>query len=315
MKVLVWSLLIVFFVTFLLLSIALLAAWLVLQKRAAQSAEESLEGQTLLKNDELSSISLWQSLLAHFDFVEIMKSRIAQADLAWSVGRVTLAMLLGGSISMFLLMRIAWIPLWASTGLSVMATLVPYLYILRRRRRRFERFREAFPDALDSLSRALRAGHPLIGALDMLANEADPPVSTEIRKTFGEANLGMPWDQALSSLGERVPIPEVHLFVAAVQIHARTGGRLSDVISRMTESMREQVALTGEVRAVAAHGKLTGFILTLVPIGIALTMMVVSPTYIGVLLAHPYGKHMIAAAIGCLILAHFVMKRLVDIRV
>jgi tight adherence protein B len=200
-------------------------------------------------------------------------------------------------------------------GVSWLVALGPYFYILGRRKRRFHKFREAFPDALDSLSRGLKAGYPLVAALELVANETDPPVSAEMRKTFVEVNLGIPWDRALANLGERIPLGEVNLFVAAVQIHQRTGGRLSDVIARLTDTMREQVALSGEVRAIAAHGRITGLILTIVPVGIAFMLFLVSPTYIGVLLGHPYGKDMIAAAIACLVLAHFVMRKLTDIKI
>ena len=318
----VWSLLVFFFITFLVIAIALVVVWLALQQRAVQHAEASLDGEhdpavleNLLKGESMSSIAFWHGLLARYDLFEIMKRQIAQADLNWSVGRVTLAMLLCGTIALVVLSSIQWLPFWVATGTSWLAAMCPYMFILRQRNRRFHKFQEAFPDALDSLSRALRAGYPMVGALEMVANEAAPPVSTEIRKTFVEANLGMPWDRALANLGDRMPLTEVNLFVAAVQIHSRTGGRLSDVIGRLTDTMREQNALTGEVRAIAAHGKLTGWILTLVPIAISGMMLVVSPAYIGVLLAHPYGKDMIAAAIGCLVLAHFIMKKMVEIKV
>jgi tight adherence protein B len=319
---LVWSLSVVFVITFLVLAIALVVAYLVLQNRAAQQAgadSEDEEGadayERLLKSEELSSISVWHSLLKRFDFVEILNKQIAQADLYWSVGRVTLAMLLCGAVALYLLTGLKWLPLWASMGGAWFVSLWPYLYIRRRRNRRFAKFREGFPDALDSLSRGMRAGYPLIAALEMVANETEPPVSTEIRKTFVEANLGVPWEQALANLGVRMPLAEVNLFVAAVQIHQRTGGRLSDVIARLTEAMREQIALSGEIGAIAAHGRITGVILTVVPIGIAAMMMMVSPQYLLVLMGHPYGKHMIAAAAACLVLAHFVMRKLTDIKI
>ena len=319
---LAWSLIIFFVITFLVITIALVVAFLALQKRASQSAEASMDESddpaaldNLLKNEELSSISIWQTLLARFDFVEILKSQIAQADLTWTVGRLTSGMLLCGSVALFVLVRIPWAPLWVAIGVSWLVALGPYFYILGRRKRRFHKFREAFPDALDSLSRGLKAGYPLVAALELVANETEAPVSAEMRKTFVEVNLGIPWDRALANLSERMPLGEVNLFAAAVQIHQRTGGRLSDVIARLTDTMREQVALSGEVRAIAAHGRITGLILTIVPVGIAIMLFLVSPTYIGVLLGHPYGKDMIAAAIACLVIAHFVMRKLTDIKI
>ena len=125
----------------------------------------------------------------------------------------------------------------------------------------------------------------------------------------------MGWNRALDNLGERMPLLEVHLFTSAVQLHARTGGRLSEVLGGLAENMREAIALQGEVRSLAAHGKLTGAILTILPIGIAIMMMIVSPGYMQVLFNHPWGKNLITAAVVCLVLAHFVIRKLVDIKV
>src|SRR5947209_1835 len=192
---LVWSVAFFFAVTFLLIGIAVVGAFLVLQNRAMQRQEASIgemeEGaeagsalERLLKTDELSSISVWHALLARFDFIDILKRHLAQADLTWSVGRVTLGMLLSGTTVFYLLSRFDFLPLWAAIGIAWMAGLSPYFYVLRRRTNRFHKFREGFPDALDSLSRGLRAGYPLVSALELVASETDAPVSTEIRKTF-----------------------------------------------------------------------------------------------------------------------------------
>ena len=102
---------------------------------------------------------------------------------------------------------------------------------------------------------------------------------------------------------------------SAVVLHSRTGGKLSEVIDGVAASMREALALQGEVRSLAAHGKLTGLILTILPVGIAIMMMTVSPTYMQALYEHPWGKNLIGGAIGCLVLAHFVIRKMVDIKV
>jgi tight adherence protein B len=125
----------------------------------------------------------------------------------------------------------------------------------------------------------------------------------------------MGWTRALDNLGRRIPVLEVNLFIAAVELHARTGGKLSEVLSGLAENMREAMALQGEVRSLAAHGKLTGVILTILPIGIAIMMMIVSPGYMQILFNHPYGKNLITAAVVCLVLAHFVIRKIVDIKV
>ena len=293
-----------------------------MDRRRAESTEEGVvtggwmdDLPGLLKSEELSTISFWDGLLKRLDVIGLLSSRLAQAELNWSPGRVTLAMLLCGTVALALAWRVPLIPLWLGTGLVPMAAMAPYWYILMRRKRRFRRFQTLFPDALDSLARALRAGSPVSAALESVANESEGPVATEIRKTFVEVSFGMSWDQALQNLSQRMPLTEVALFVAALQIHARTGGRLGEVMTRLSESMREQNSLSGEIRSIAAHGKLTGLILTLVPIGIGSIMMVVSPDYISALFTHPYGKHLIAAAVVCLGLAHFIIQKLVDIEI
>jgi tight adherence protein B len=272
-----------------------------------------IESSPLLQSGRLSSITFWDTMLARFDFVSLLQSRLDQADLRWSVGRITSMMLLVGVIVLAVLMRL--VPLWAAFLGAAASMFAPYGYVLHLRTKRFMKFRENFPDALDSLARALRAGYPLSAGMEMIANETAPPVAGEIRRTSGEANLGRGWPHALENLGRRIPLLEVNLFIAAVQLHARTGGKLSEVMSGLAESMRESNALQGEVRALAAYGKLTGLILTILPIGIAVMMLFVSPGYMEVLFNDPMGKNLIAIAIGCLILAHFVIRKIVDIKV
>lgn len=317
---LILSILAFFLVVFLLASIAVTLAWMGFLKTTAEETdaarrdrESSDPDSPLFRTARLSTLSFWDSLLARFDFIEILGARIAQADLTWSVGRVTLAMLFAGTVTTLLLMKFM-VPWGALLG-GLLAAFAPYGVILQKRNRRFLKFRENFPDVLDSLARALRAGYPLSAGMEMIATETLPPVSVEIRKTSAEANLGMGWPRALENLASRVPLLEVNLFIAAVQLHSRTGGKLSEVLTGLAENMREAIALQGEVRALAAHGKLTGVILSVLPILITGMMMWVSPGYMQILYNHPYGKNLITAALVCLVLAHFVIRKIVDIKV
>jgi tight adherence protein B len=309
-----------FIFVFLLGVIAATAAWMGFLKKSTEEseaarteAENAAEDSDLFRDQRLSTLNVWDTLLHRFDFIEIMRTRIAQAELDWSVGRVTAAMLLSGTVVLLILLKFAVI--WAAIAGGIAAAYAPYAYILHKRNKRFLKFRENFPDVLDSLARALRAGYPLSASMDMIASETQPPVSAEMRKTAAEANLGMGWPRALDNLGQRMPLLEVNLFISAVQLHARTGGKLSEVLGGLAENMREALALQGEVRSLAAHGKLTGVILTILPIGIAIMMLVVSPGYMQILFNHPMGKTLITAAIICLVLAHVVIRKLVDIKV
>lgn len=315
------SSILVFFTTFLAVALAVLVGWFVLQRVGADALAEDVsehlldDSPRLLKNETLSTISLWRRLLERWDFVRILQRHLLQAGLTWSVGRVTLAMLLGAAATWALGMRFSWFPGWAAVLLAAGVAIAPYLMVLRRRSKRFRHFEENFPDALDSLARSLRAGHPFPSAMELLSEECEEPVASEMRQTAADGNLGTSWSDALNNLVDRMPLLEVATFASAIQLQNRSGGKLHEVLASLAENMRESTALKGEVRALAAHGKLTGLVLTILPIGIAAAMMVVNPGYLAVLVYHPWGKYLIVAAIGCLLAAHVIIRRIVDIKI
>lgn len=308
-----------FLVTFLVAALAVLVAWLTLQRgqpldpSPAESPGRS--GPALFKEESLSTIDVWGGLLKHFNFIAMLQSRLEQADVKWSVGRFTSLILLCGSIGLVAPLQWPGMPLLLAALSGVALACLPYVYVMRRRAKRFRKFEEEFPDALDSLARALRAGHPFGSGMEILASESTPPVSVEMRKVAVEGNLGMSWDVALQNLNCRVPLLEVSMFVSAIQVQSRTGGKLNEVLSTLSETMRESTALKGEVRALAAHGRLTGTILTLLPLIIAAIMATVNPGYLNILIDSQTGRLLIVAAVACLIAGHFVIRRLVDIKI
>ncbi len=310
------TILVVFIATFLLAAIAVVVAWFILQRESDETAEAAPDSSSpaLLKSDRLSTVSLWGALLAHFDFVKGMTTRLAEAGSNWSVGRLTAMMLLSGTLAAAILGNLSWFPFWTALAAGVVAGLVPYFYVLRMRSQRLSRFEEQLPDALDFLARALRAGHPFAVSLELLVQESVPPLSHEMRKTFDERQLGLPWDQALDNLARRVPLMDVSFFAAAVQLQSRTGGKLGEVLARLSETMRERFALRGEIRAIATHGRLSGTVLTLIPIVVVGVMALVNPGYVSILFNNPLGKNLVLAAAGCLVLAHFVIRRIVNIK-
>jgi tight adherence protein B len=318
--VLAISSILVFITTFLAAGLAVLIGWFALQRAGAQALandlSERLLGETpsLLKDESLSTISPWARLLERSDLVRIIHRHLLQSGLSWSVGRITLFMLLTASVAAAIAMQFDWVPGWGVMLIAAGVAALPYFYILHRRAKRFRQFEENFPDALDSLARAMRAGHPFAAGMEIIADECEQPVSAEMRQTAVEGNLGTSWDLALSNLGERVPLLEVSMFASAIQLQNRTGGKLNEVLAKMAEDMRDATSLKGEVRSLAAYGKMTGAVLTILPLVIAAIMMVVNPSYMAVLFYHPYGKYLISAAVVCLILAHFVIRRIVDIK-
>jgi tight adherence protein B len=318
--VLAISSILVFVTTFLAAGLAVMIGWFAFQRAGAQALAEDVsehlldETPRLLKDETLSSISPWAKLLERSDLVKIIHRHLIQSGLSWPVGRITLFMLLTGSVATAIAMQFDWIPGYGAMAIGACVAALPYFYILQRRAKRFRQFEDNFPDALDSLARAMRAGHPFAAGMEIISDECEPPVSTEMRQTAVEGNLGTSWDLALANLGERMPLLEVSMFASAIQLQNRTGGKLNEVLAKMAEDMRDATALKGEVRSLAAHGKLTGGVLTALPLVISGIMMVVNPSYMAVLIYHPYGKYLIAAAVACLVLAHFLIRRIVDIK-
>jgi len=316
------TLVLFFIATFALVSASVIAYRFAVERRkfiekaeGADPAAEWMDSSRLLREDNLSSISFWNKLLARVDYVTIMKKRLAESGLKWTVGRLTLMMLLFGAVVYGTLSSWLEVPWWLAAGAATGASAGPYLYVLRRRRKRLEAFEAQFPDALDSLARALRAGQPLAAAMRLVASEAPQPVAAELSAAVEERELGSSWEEALEHLAERVPVSEVSIFAASVKLQHRMGGDLTEVLTRLSESLREAAALRGEVRAIAAHGRMTGLVLTTLPLGIAAVMAVVNPTYIALLWVRPAGRLMVVGALACLVAAHFVIKKMVDIRV
>jgi tight adherence protein B len=312
----------VFLVTFAVAFVTVAVARVALAHKAAAGAggtEATLPAQAetplLLKEDKLSTISVWDRLLAQFDFAQLLRVRLAEAGLNWSVGRTTALMLLCATVGAAVLGNLSWAHPVLVLGGAVLAACLPYFYILRARAKRFGRFGEQFPEALDSLCRALRAGHPLAAAVELLAAESPEPIATEMRILFDEWKLGLGWEQALDNLARRVPLLDVAVFVAAVKLQSRAGGRLNEVLTKLADSMRESSTLESEIRSISAHGRLTGLVLSLVPVAITLAMLWVNPGHFRVLTEHPMGRYLIGAAVVCLALAHIVIRKLVDIRI
>ena len=269
----------------------------------------------LLRDESLSAIGFWSGLLERIDGIEILKTRIAESGLRWTVGRTTAMMLLAAASCWAFLSTFTFIPRYITFAVGVAAGAAPYMIVMRRRRQRLQKLEEQFPEALESLARSLRAGNPIGAGLEMLARECKAPLAQEMRKTADERALGLSLEQTMDNLATRVPVPEIPLFVAAVQLQSRTGGRLHEVLTRLAETMRESYALKSEIRSIAAHGRMTGAILTALPVIIAAMMLWVNPSHMLVLWSHPMGKDLIFAAICCLVLAHVVIRKLVDIRI
>jgi tight adherence protein B len=296
-------------------------AWAAAQSRMktnGEQAEEESEIQVPLlrqESESISTIRIWRLLLERLVQADRLRLQIAEADLNWTVGRMVLMMMLMGLLAATSVGAIAWMPLPLTLVAALCVGSLPYAFMRLRRARRLARFAVQFPEALESLARAMKAGYPLAAAMELLAYEQPEPLASEMRRTREEWRLGTSWDESLDALAERIPIAEVRMFAAAVKLQNRVGGRLNDVLARMAETMREGGALEGEIRSITAHSRMTGGVLTALPVAICVVMFVINPEYIANLFTHPAGRMLVSASVVANIAAHLVIRHLSKIRI
>ncbi len=193
--------------------------------------------------------------------------------------------------------------------------MVPRLYRAKHRDKRLGLIEEQFPEALDFLARCVRAGNAFSISLEMLAGEAAEPLKSEIAKVTREMALGSSLSDALHGLIARIPLIEVRMFVAAVLLQRETGGNLSEVLGKLSTSVRERLRLRGQVQAASGQGRLTAKVLTFMPAAILLVLELVSPAYIGNLTNEPIGRNLLGCGIVSQILGYLVMQQMIKVEI
>jgi tight adherence protein B len=192
---------------------------------------------------------------------------------------------------------------------------MPWMYRSKQRKKRMLAIEEQFPDALDFLSRSVRAGNAFSVGLELLSAEASEPLKAEILKVTRELILGSPLDAALNGLIARVPLLEVRFFASAVLLQRETGGNLSEVLGKLSFSVRERLRLRGHVKAASGQGRLTAMVLTVLPVATLIMLRMASPDYMKTLTEDPLGRDMLAAAVVSQILGYLVMQKIIKIEV
>src|SRR5713226_2145663 len=287
---------------------------------AAQAQPTRGERLALLRDEMLSRIPAFDTLLRRSEQVSRLQTLLEQAGMTIRAGNL----LIFSVISTAMVAASAYIiagPLahnervlftWAGAGLGA---ILPYSYAARRRTRRFQKFEELFPEAIDTLGRAVRAGHAFTMALEIVCNEFSEPVATEFRKLYEQQKYGMPVRDALVNLTERVPLVDVKFFVTAVMLQRETGGNLAELLDNLSYVIRERFKILRQVRVYTAQGRLTMMLLMAMPPVIVVTMLVMKAEFIRPLFADPIGHGFLAAGITLQTVGYFVIRRLIQIQV
>lgn len=193
--------------------------------------------------------------------------------------------------------------------------MMPFFWLVLRKRKRIKSFVSQMPDALELVGRALRAGHGLASGLSMVAEEMPRPISQEFGRVFEEQNLGIPIEEALRGLAERVPAMDVRFFVTAVVVQRGTGGDLAEVLDKISRLIRERFQVLGQVQALTAEGRLSGIVLLAMPPALLAFCYTTNPAYIGLLFSTPLGTKMIAIAGALQFVGAIAIKKIITIKV
>jgi tight adherence protein B len=282
------------------------------QKAPERAPEEEL---ALLRDEQLSQIPALDNFLRRSERVSAIQKMLAQAGMSLRAGNflgLSALTAIAGAIVAFFLSRNNPAVAWAAL---VIGFLLPYSYVSYRRNKRFEKFEELFPEAIDTLARAVRAGHAFTTALEMIASEVSEPVSSEFRKLYEEQKFGMPVRDALINLTERMPLVDVKFFVTAVMLQRETGGNLAEILDNLSYVIRERFKIQRQVRVYTAQGRLTMGLLMAMPPVIVATMLVLNPAFIHPLFADPIGHTLLVLGITLQTIGYFWIRKIIRIRV
>ncbi|TPQ37610.1 MULTISPECIES: type II secretion system F family protein [Cupriavidus] len=272
------------------------------------------EQLSILKKRLLAGSPRMQQWLMSLPRVGSLDRWLEQSGSTWSV-----AQLLGycATVALCTIALIPVVPVPAPLMLvgAAVAAVLPVLHIMRLRAKRIQQMESQLPDAVDMIARALRAGHSFSGALGMVGQEMKAPIAPEFRTTFEEINYGIALDEAMTNLAIRVPVGDLRYFVIAVLIQRESGGNLAEILDTIGNMVRERLKLFAKIRVLSAEGRMSAWVLGLLPFATGGMILVVNPDFMKVLWEDPIGLKMVGAAVGMMMLGVLWMRKIIRIRV
>lgn len=315
------------FLVFVVVTLGVFAAVSLYDQRKAQArvlrdrlstvqkpGEQTAPDTALLRDEVLSRIPAFDTLLRRSERVSLLQKMLAQANIDARAGNFLMLC----AVSAMVLAGMAFIAggnvLFGWAG-AVLGFFIPYAYASHMRSRRFQKFEEKFPEAIDTLARAVRAGHAFTTALEMIANEVSEPVAGEFRQLYEEQKFGLPVRDALLNLADRIPLVDIKFFVTAVMLQRETGGNLAEILDNLSYVIRERFKILRQVRVHTAQGRLTMVLLMALPPTIVVLMVMLNPTFIRPLFTDPLGHALIVGGITLQTMGYFVIRRIIRIQV
>ena len=265
----------------------------------------------LFKATRTSKVAWLEAILERFQFSRKLQIRIMQAHSSTTVGTLILSSLglaLFGYAIVWFFVPIALIDIVAAAALAML----PFGLLSFKRSRRISAFNNVLAEAIDMLARALRAGHSVVGALETLSQNVQEPAASEFAEVFKQQNIGLPLRDALMQLLDRVPSADLRVLVTAILVQKDTGGNLAEILDRTVAVIRDRLRIQGEIRVQTAQGRLTGWILSALPVVMLVLINIVNPGYSSILLHDPVGHTLIYVSLGMLAVGAMIIRHIVN---
>ena len=269
------------------------------------------EVEQLFKATSTGRFGWLDEVLERYPFAQSLQKRILQANSSTTVSAVILSsfgLFFCGYAVAWLFAPMVLVDLAAGTVLC----LLPYGILSFKKKRRISAFNAVLAESIDMLARALRAGHSVVGAIEMLSENAQEPAASEFGEIFKQQNLGLPMRDALMQLLDRVPSADLRVLVTAILVQRDTGGNLAEILDRTVFVIRERLRIQGEIQTQTAQGRLTGWILSSLPLVMLVLLNLVNPGYSSILLSDPFGRKLAYGSLGMLAVGTFFIRRIVN---
>ena len=281
---------------------------------ASDSSISSEDTIDFRKSDDLSAMPWLNATLQKLDVAPRLRTLMSQATVKWTTGSLLLMSLVAFTAPAFVIYRRSSSILFALLSGLVCGSL-PIAYVYMKRRQRFKKFEQGLPDALELMVGALRVGHSLSAAMSLVARECPEPIRGEFRICFDEQNFGLELRASLENLTTRIPLQDLKIAVTAILIQKESGGNLAEVLDKTAYVIRQRFRLRRQVMVHTAQGRMTGWILTILPLALAVIFYVLSPATTSLLWTTPLGVKLLYGAAGMLVVGSWIIQKIVHMDV
>jgi tight adherence protein B len=283
-------------------------------RHSIQAQKSGTNGAELEAEGERNYVVRLGELLQRYSFAKKLQILLIHADSSMSIGGIVMTCVgsaAGCGIFGFLLLH----TILLAGGAALVGAAIPYVLLRMKRGRRLKAYNTALPDAIDLMARSLRAGHSMNSSIELIAEQSPEPLSSEFVQVYKQQRLGLHFRDALLQMGGRIPSRDLQFLITAILVQKETGGDLTEILDRAAHVIRDRVRIEGEVRTHTAQGRLTGWILGLLPVIMLALLNIVSPGYSSVLFHDPTGQKLLYAGGILIVLGGLIIRKIVDVQV